>query len=348
MIDPDAFEDFVDGYFVSAILAATEDGSRAPFKQLLAVVRKLYRTIEPSSITGSITVFATTTTGCEGISETFHTLGSLEELRSVTSPHLCLEVAASGAVRRWNIHDLPNCSALSATAFVYSYRCGVETFWSNGEQFGVPNVHPGNYSLFQLPAYRKLEQALAEYKHPIVRLSECEILSGIWFDDLRLFLKAKPEATMRRSLIRFLRWQLRADAEVMPEQNVDETHPIDIRVTFDFANRVALIEIKWLGCSKNSDGIPTTRYDAARANSGASQLADYLDWFGDSLPTRVARGYLVVFDCRRRRLNSNPISLDSIDGLYFADREIEYDPLFHMTREDFAEPVRMFAEPICD
>ena len=348
MIDSDAFEHLVDGYFVSAVLAATEDGSPGLFKRLLTVIRKLYRAIEPSSVKGSITVFARMEADAAGNSGTFQTLGALEDLRAVTAPHVCLEVLASGDVRRWNISDLPNLAELSDTAVVYSFQAGAESFWVNGKQFEVPNVYAGTYSLFQLPAYRELEQALAKYRHPIVRLSQCEILSDIWFDDFRLFLKAKPEATMRRSLTRFLRWTLGSDTEVMPEQNVDETHPIDIRVTFNFPNRVALIEIKWLGHSKDANGKPTTFYSKARAKGGASQLAKYLDWFGESLPDRIARGYLVVFDCRRRRLTSNPATLDSVDGLYFADLEIDYDPPFHLERGDFAEPIRMFAEPICD
>ena len=315
---------------------------------LLTVIRKLYRAIEPSSVKGPITVFATKASNPEGISGTFQTLGPLEELRSSASHHLCLQVVGSGDVRRWNVSDLPDIAALSTIAIVYSFEDGNESFWANGKQFDVPNVYPGANSLFQLPAYRQLDEALAKYRYPTVRFTECEILSDIWFDDLRLFLKAKPEATMRRSLIRFLRWTLGSDTEVMPEQNVDETHPVDIRVTFNFLNRVALIEIKWLGHSKDTSGKTTTTYGQARAKCGASQLADYLDWFGESLPERVVRGYLVVVDCRRRGLTSNPLSLDKVDGLHFANQEIEYDPAFHMTRGDFAEPMRMFAEPICD
>ena len=348
MIDAEAFDDLVDGYFVSVISAATRDGSGGQFKRVLTVIRKLFRAIEPSSVERSITVFGRIANSTEGISGTYHTLGHIEEVQVTTSQHLCLEVLESGSIRHWNVHELPALSTLSITAVVYSYQSGNEVFWVNGRQIGVPNVYPGNHSLFQFPAYSRLEQALAKYEHPIVRLGECEILESIWFDKLRLFLQSKPEGTMRKSLTRFLRWQLRADAEVMPEQNVDETHPIDIRVTFNFHNRVALIEIKWLGNSKNEDGIATTSYSAARANSGASQLANYLDWFHRSLPNRIARGYLIVIDCRRRRLGSNPTCLDSADGFHFADREIKYDPAYHMKRSDFAEPMRMFAEPICD
>ena len=348
MIDPNALTDLVDGYFVSAVSAVTGDGSGGRFKKVLTVIRQLYRIIEPSSVEGSITVFGRAASNSGDISGTYHTLGRIEELQAGSHQHLCLEVMDSGTIRSWQLQDIPDLATLSRKAVVYSYQSGDEVFWANGQPFEVHNVYPGNHSLFQSPAYSKLEQALSEYKYPIVRLGECEILASMWFDVLRMFLRSKPEGTMRRSLARFLRWQLRADAEVMPEQNVDETHPIDIRVTFNFANRVALIEIKWLGHSKNELGVPTTSYGPARANSGASQLADYLDSFHISLPNRVVRGYLIVFDCRRRRLGSNPSWLDSADGFYFADREIEFDPKLHITRSDFAEPIRMFAEPLCD
>ena len=347
MIDPDAFEDFVSSYFVSAVSATVQDDSGGRFKRLLTVIRTLYRAIEPSSVPGSITVFGTTTTKTQALPGSFRTLGSIEEVRPRLSNHLCLEVMESGAVREWNVQKLLDLSTLSTNAIVYSYQAGAETFWANRQRIPVHNVYPGEHSLFQLPVYQRLEQALTEYKEPVVRLSECEILANIWFDDLRMFLKPKPESTMRKSLTRFLRWQLRADAEVMPEQNVDETHPIDIRVTFNFHNRVALLEIKWMGYSKNTSGAPTTQYGPARANSGASQLAGYLDRFQESLPNRISRGYLVVFDCRRRGLSSDPPRLSRREGFYFSNCEISYNPAFHLKRRDFAEPIRMFAEPIC-
>ena len=191
MIDRDAFDLLVNGYFVPAILSATKDRSPRLFEKLLTAIRKLYRAIEPWSVKGSITVFARTESDSDGISGTSQMLSSFEELRSATSHHLCLEVKASGEIRRWNISEMPNIVILSTAAVVYSFEGGTEAFWAHRKQFDVPNVYPGTHSLFQLPAYRELEQALAKYRYPIVRRDQCEILSNIWFGRLTLILEGQ-------------------------------------------------------------------------------------------------------------------------------------------------------------
>ncbi len=152
---------------------------------------------------------------------------------------------------------------------------------------------------------------------------------------------------MRRSLTHFLKATLR-DAETRPEQNVDESHPIDIKVTWGLSNRIALIEIKWLGTPKYPDGHLGKTYTDSRARDGAQQLSDYLDANRASVPTHVSKGYLVVLDARRANLRPETISLSLSQRLHYRDREIKYNPAFHQLRDDFAPPIRMFAEPVCD
>ena len=183
----------------------------------------------------------------------------------------------------------------------------------------------------------------------MVQVSQCEIFKSTWHDSNRLFLKAKPEAQMRRSLVQYLRIALRNNADVLPEQNVDESHPVDVKVSFNFSNRITLIEIKWLGASRNpNDGPISTEHFASRALSGAKQLAEYLDWFHESAPQRTTRGVLVIFDARRRGLSGLPETISRENGFYYEHREIEFKPEFHTTRQDFEKPMRMFAEPRCE
>ncbi len=137
------------------------------------------------------------------------------------------------------------------------------------------------------------------------------------------------------------------DAEVRPEQNVSETQPIDIKITWTFAPKQALIEIKWLGKSKHPDGKLATTYGPARAQNGAQQLADYLDMNEEAVPGHVVRGYLVVFDGRRRRLGRSATSIRESDGLYYQDKEIHYEPAHDKERDDFEKPVRFFVQPVC-
>jgi hypothetical protein len=126
---------------------------------------------------------------------------------------------------------------------------------------------------------------------------------------------------------------------------MNKTRPIDIKVTWGFSNRIALIEIKWLGTPKYEDGHLGTPYTEARARAGAQQLSDYLDANRAFAATHITRGYLVVIDARRANLRPDTIALSHEDGIYYRDREIRYDPPFHTLRDDFAQPVRMFCEP---
>jgi hypothetical protein len=155
---------------------------------------------------------------------------------------------------------------------------------------------------------------------------------------------------MRESLAQHLRSSLRDHGifEVREEQNVDESHPVDIKVTWSFTNNLALIEIKWLGQSVNAmgDGMGT-RYGESRAREGAKQLADYLDGNLQRAPLHQTRGYLIVFDARREGL-SFPPSITLAEARAYWDRDIEYDPRYDVTRmvrNDFAPPLRFYLEP---
>ena len=133
----------------------------------------------------------------------------------------------------------------------------------------------------------------------------------------------------------------------MREQNVDKTHPVDIRVNFQFSNNVALIEVKWLGKSRHPDGSLATEYTASRARDGAHQLASYLDSFTVSSPSSVVKGYLVVLDARRRGLVVGAADISEEDGMYYAHQEVRFDREYDLERIDFSQPLRMFAEPVC-
>jgi hypothetical protein len=151
---------------------------------------------------------------------------------------------------------------------------------------------------------------------------------------------------MRQSLANFLAARLDASHEVREEQGVDESHPVDVKVTRLFSNRLAIIEIKWLGDSRDRNHI-TVRYRDSRALEGAKQLADYLDMNRASAPNQVTRGYLVVIDARRRGLAETTTSISRTEGMHYRDIEIEYAVHHDQLRDDFEKPLRMFAEPVC-
>ena len=152
---------------------------------------------------------------------------------------------------------------------------------------------------------------------------------------------------MRDSLTQFLKVCLRGDVEVRPEQIVDETHPADIKVTWFMSNRLAFIEIKWLGAAK-ATAKTLTRYSAARARVGAKQLAEYLDANATQAPTHQTRGFLVVLDGRRANVKTSTRRLTYDNGFKYERKEILYSPRYEKVRNDFEIPIRMFMEPICE
>lgn len=234
---------------------------------------------------------------------------------------------------------------ISNNAIVYQYHNEREIIFVSG----VPKVliNPSNLhvSIFAIPTFKELETALEDYKRRFVRTSSCTIFQKAWNTEDRLIFCNKPEQIMQVSLHNFLSITLR-NAEVVREFNVDATpHPVDIRVTWNFTTRLALIEIKWLGEALSANG--TTSYRDARAYAGAKQLEDYLDAYRQQVPNYTARGYLVVIDGRRRGTDHTSTSVTRSNGFYYENRDITYPIPLHTTRVDFAAPTRMFAEPIC-
>lgn len=323
--------------------AAGGKGLRA----IMTVLRQIYRQFQPGPSSPRLVVFQVIAKDAYKIDGTATKLNEISDILTWVNDPLAIEIAADGALLVWPSLSGEDLAELSRYGVVYSFEGGKEYFWAGGEQSGIPRIVPGAVSLFAVPTFGLLEEALQFYRSTVVRVCQCEILKSAWYDANRLFFKSKPERLMRRSLVQFLRASLRHAAEVAPEQNVDESHPIDIRITFEATQNVALIEIKWLGRSRSEeDGTETTSYSESRARDGAQQLADYLDMFHHSAPLRHTRGYLVAIDGRRRGLTPNSNSISYQDGFYYDHKEITFNPKFHEVRNDFEEPIRMFAEPV--
>ena len=241
--------------------------------------------------------------------------------------------------------DSIDVNAFTANSVVYHFNRGNEIVHGITEQI-VLTRPPDVASYFAFPTYKTLDAALERYKIVRALRSQCPILSASWFDQNRIFFGASPEAIMRKSLHSFLSETIRA--EVREEQVVNDSEPVDIKVTWNFSSHIALIEIKWIGKSLDVLGRSSfnqAHYDA-RANAGARQLADYLDQNKAYTPQNVTVGYLVVFDARRRGTNTKTVSINRSNGFYYQNLEIDYVPDYHSTRDDFARPVRIFIEPI--
>lgn len=115
---------------------------------------------------------------------------------------------------------------------------------------------------------------------------------------------------MRDSLWQYLTAVLRSHS-VKREQVVDDSHPVDIKVTWPIISNVALIEVKWLGDSGK------IHYRDSRANQGAKQLIEYLESSYEEEPDKNFIGYLAVFDGRRGNQKIN--QYENVDIKYKAE-----------------------------
>ena len=266
------------------------------------------------------------------------------DLASMAPPPLVIGPCDSGSVTCWA--DPIDLLKLSSYAIVYQFD-GSDRFVTPDGVIEVPSL-PAFASIFAVPTFADLEDALEHYRVNMARRSRCPILRSCWDDTERLVLRNLPESRMRESLETFLVSTLRTHdrIEVRPEQTVDDSHRVDIKVTWSFGGRIAYIEIKWLGDSVNADRTRLTRYRDSRACEGAEQLAGYLDSDKTRSSGYSVMGYLVVVDARRRGLDIGNRNITDEQALFYAQRDINYTVQYELQRRDFAKPMRMFLEPI--
>ncbi len=337
-----------------------ENGSIA-IRSLLNTVKLFYHELDPESIDWNLTVLCDTeATPTEAALDKHgepHTCGSVAEAadsiqNSIGYDHIYVEICRDGTLRALMRSKPVPLEELALTAVVYNFENSSEQILIGDFQNFIVKVSPILASNFAEPTNRHLDDALAHYRDRCAEHSKCKILECVWagVDDPKLVLNNKPEHWMRDSLCQALSLMLRS-ASVRPEQNTDESMPVDIRIDWFGRKSTSLVEIKWLGRSlaksrdKDSDTQTYTDYGPARARDGAGQLADYLDREEGSNPARYIVGYLVVFDARRRHVKGPNDYLTIGDATYFRGKDVVYDPDFSSIREDFANPVRFFMEP---
>ena len=314
---------------------------------VMETAQNLYKHVEPERIAGEVIIFEMIAQSNSKEQKYATDLpADFSALANQDVKDLLLEVGSDGRVyiRTKTVSG----EELATTAIVYRYRRGREEFLAGNQIKPVLRLDLIAHSQFSIPTFPNLREALQNYAVENVRESTCYIFNQVWADRHRLFFKAAPETDLRRSLTQFLRNRFGADHDVWPEQIVDESHPVDIRMMPKFSNnRLMLIEIKWLGFSIADDGHITARHKEPRAQVGADQLAQYLD---DQLrfgPSHVIQGYYVIIDGRRENLREGTTTISRADGMHFETKEIAFDPAPHKRRNDFDQPYRMFARPIC-
>lgn len=243
----------------------------------------------------------------------------------------------------------PSLEPLSERSLVFVNEEGAERFVIGGRSRTMPQLATGGRSNFAVRTVADLDDALERYRREAAEVS-CPILAEVWEggrDGPRLVFRNRPEAAMRRSLERFLTTAMSGDVSVRPEHNTDETRPVDLVVDWFGVKLRALIEIKWMGQSltRDSDGTQFTTYGNARAQDGADQLVDYLDRERSTDPDVGLRGYLAVFDGRRRNIIDPSTPIAANDACHFRNRHVVLKRNYASERRDIAPLIRYFLEP---
>ncbi len=347
MVDIQLLKNIAERLYIPLVTQEHGPEGEVALQKIMEVLHKIYRYIEPEVYKDSIVVFKPLKDDARLIPKKGAiTIADPSVLPLTVKGAITIQVLDNGQMLLWN-RKTPDVKKLAKKAVVYLYKNYTEFFLANDIKSAVPKINAAYASMFSIPTFSDLKTALEHYRVKMARYSSCKILSEAWFDDNRIFLKNAQEWVMRNSLTQFLKCHLRGDLEVRPEQIVDESHPVDIKVTWWSTNRLALIEIKWLGTPKYKAHRIGTPYGDSRANKGAKQLADYLDENNRQAPTHITIGYLVVIDARRAGLKPTTKTIDAIKGLHYKHKEIKFEPEYHEKRSDFATPIRMFVEPNC-
>lgn len=238
---------------------------------------------------------------------------------------------------------------------VYIFEQNKEKFFVKNKEIDV-TIH--SFGSRYSNEFNELELQLNNYLLHKIRCSSCMIFNESWSSDKRIFFKGggknMPEDYMQRSLYNFLKDVNIIKGEVgqfdpAREHNLDARKPVDIIVRWEKSNRIALIEIKWMGKSI-ADGNIKSKYCNGRANEGFNQLKDYFELAKKDNPNKIIKCYLIVIDARRWKTNEKTTIISYKNGMYYADKEIELDnnKQYHLTYKNISAPIRMFVEPVCD
>ncbi len=344
----DSYKNIADTLYLPMVLNDYGSDKQDLLLHLTDSVTKIYKHLKYNCFK-SVVIY-TSIEGATSLSEITGanptTILSYENLAPLTGEHIVIEVKPNGDLH-YSIDFSFDINANRIAAIIYNFvkATETETIFGKGSDKKLPSI-PDSDSYFAIQTYKDLDLALEDYNTKVARHSECGYLKDIWADTNKIFFKPKPEHLLRDSLTYFLKIRLR-NTEVRPEQIVDSSHPVDIKVTWSLASYLALIEIKWLGKSLEKTPILkiTQNYTHARALKGAKQLSEYLDANLIQSPVKTTKGYLVVFDGRRGGCTETKISLSKAEGLKYLSEKIVYTPDYNATRTDFAKPIRFFMEP---
>ncbi|MET8944207.1 hypothetical protein ABZX30_11620 [Streptomyces sp. NPDC004542] len=334
------------GHYIAVASKTLGEAGPDILRDFLPKLKEIHRAVDYESINSALTVFYRTTDESSSLDYSrAYKVPDVSRLPMHNDGLLTVEVCDDDVFWVWKERYEP--AELAHETVLYHYEPGRgEEFWVNGRLGQVP-ASVAFTKIFGISKFRELADCLEHYSVRLARSSQCRILASLWRDDDRIVWKAAPESEMRDSLVQYLASSLReGNPDIRPESNVDDRNPVDIEIKWENSNRIAMIEIKWLGHSGVLGDNPriTSSHAEKRAHDGLRQLAEYLDRTRERAATYDRRGYLFVFDGRRARVKDDTVSLTEKDAWAYRDKKIQFDADL-MGRSDMADPVQCFCEP---
>lgn len=346
-------------YKVEKALGNSETASKA-LEVIAKSLKEIYRYFEPSFFNGDFFV-------CKNLNDQLcfdEASGTLLYDKNIllnrTSGLLIIQVFNdSGKMVYWENQN-PEELFKQKETLTYQFNNNRECFFANEQKTDLTIKNIGSRYATQ---FSDLIDALHHYSQTKILKSSCKHFSDSWADKNRLFFKGGgrgsniPEKFMQLSLHEYLSSypfdsrgiSMEFSREYNTIGNMSHPKPIDIKLVWREANRVAIIEIKFMGTVKpDSGGKPYTHVDP-RANVGILDIKEYHDAASADSPTSLLKSYLLVIDGRRNNLTAAQTTISVADGMYFKDIDIviDADKNFHQSIQGFEKPLRMFAEPIC-
>lgn len=319
------------------------------FRQVAKMIKKIYRNINFKKHK-SIIVFKDENYNLKNICDNVKQISDFSSLSKIGYSEMIVQVQSSDQILVSPCNEKFRLEDILKESFVYEYtkhrdESIKEVLHTKSKKFKIPESADSE-SIFATRTFKELDEAISYYKCDRARYAKCPMLKAA-MDTNRIFFKAQPESLLRDSLYDFLCQRLRGECiDIQTEQIVDSSHPVDIKVTWKYTNNAAILEIKWLGKSINSNG-KFTKYYENRAKDGAKQLKNYLEQCKIYTSNNVTFGYLIVFDLRRRNTNINTKEISKKFGFWYKNSEIEYNTEY-CKRDDFMSPIRIFIEPRCE
>jgi hypothetical protein len=344
-------------YVIKVIKAFNEiDGSSKAVEVTAKALNEIYRYFEPAFFTGNLYVV-------KSLDENFlldKTASAIVYDKNVLlnrlNGNLVIQIFEDESIYLWENTAVDSPETITNT-LIYHYHQNQEFFYANGEKIDITITKRGSRFATQ---FEDLLSTLKDYENNKVMHSSCSYFNQCWQDANRLFFVGGgsgsnvPEKYIQESLAEYLSTALSRGIklETVREYNIvadyTKPKPVDVKITWREANRIAIIETKFLGMVKPNSGGNAYSYDDPRANAGLKQVKEYHDKILADVPTTMIKSHLLVVDGRRNNLTAAQTTISYADGMYYKDVDItvDTDKRYFDSVPGFEKPIKVFAAPV--